>query len=180
MSQTALIILDAQVNMFTGKDTVYQAAEFLACFQTLAEQARYQRIPVILIMHDGGPGAPDEPGTPGWYLHPDVGFSSGDIVLSKHTPDAFMGTQLYEVLEENEITHLVIAGIQTELCVLATCQRAQSLGYAVTLISDGHTTFDFPGEATAVEKISRVNQELAPLVTLTSSQNISFQKSEIN
>jgi len=174
MSNSALILLDAQVNMLTGTSAVFQADEFLSRFKTLTDQARIRRVPVIFIMHDGGPGAPDEPGTPGWYLHPELGIVSGDIVLSKHTPDAFMGTQLYEILEENEITHLVIAGIQTELCVLASCRRANDLGYQVTLVSDAHTTFDFSGEPSAEEKISRVNSELEQVVTLAPYKTINF------
>ena len=174
MSHTALIILDAQVNMLTGTSAVFKANEFLSRFKTLTDQARNQRVPVFFILNDGGPGDPDEPGTPGWYLHPELGIISGDIVLSKHTPDAFMGTQLYEILEENEITHLVIAGIQTELCILASCKRANDLGYRVTLVSDAHTTFDFPCEPSAEDKISQVNRELELLVTLARHDSISF------
>ena len=32
--------------------------------------------------------------------------------------------------------------MQTELCVDTTCRRAISLGFDVTLVSDGHTTID--------------------------------------
>jgi len=33
-------------------------------------------------------------------------------------------------------------GAQTEVCVDTTCRRAFSLGFEVTLVSDGHSTWD--------------------------------------
>ncbi|TQR10931.1 isochorismatase family protein [Psychrobacillus soli] len=38
--------------------------------------------------------------------------------------------------------HLVIAGIQSEVCVDTTCRRAFSKEYKVTLVSDAHSTWD--------------------------------------
>ena len=175
MTNCALLILDAQVNMFSGDLHVYQADECLANLIYLAELARVQRVPVIFVMNEGGPGDPDEPGTPGWMLHPELGPRSGDIVLAKHTPDAFMGTQLYEVLEESEINQLVIAGMQTELCVTATCRRAYDIGYVVTLVEDSHTTFDFPGEIPAHEKIKRCNLDFQDIIAVLPHTKISYQ-----
>ena len=40
------------------------------------------------------------------------------------------------------VGRLIIAGIQTEFCVDTTCRRAFSLGYDITLMSDGHSTWD--------------------------------------
>jgi nicotinamidase-related amidase len=45
----------------------------------------------------------------------------------KRTPDAFHGTDLHEILQENGVKALAIAGIQTEFCVDTTCRRAFSL-----------------------------------------------------
>lgn len=37
---------------------------------------------------------------------------------------------------------IVIAGIQSEICIDAICRRAYSLGYDVTLVRNGHSTYD--------------------------------------
>lgn len=175
MTNSALLILDAQVNMFDADMPVFQANECLANLIYLTDLARAKHIPVIFVMNEGGPGDPDEHGTPGWMLHPDLGPYSGDIVLAKHTPDAFMGTQLHEVLEESEINQLVIAGMQTELCIAATCRRALDMGYEVILVKDCHSTFDFPGDISAYEKICRCNLEFQSIIPVLPHLQITFQ-----
>ena len=47
-------------------------------------------------------------------------------------------------MTERGIDRLVIAGLQTEMCVDSACRAAVSLGYRVVLASDGHTTWDTP------------------------------------
>ena len=42
----------------------------------------------------------------------------------------------------HSIKKLIIAGIQTELCVDTTCRQACSLEYDVTLVKDAHSTWD--------------------------------------
>ena len=66
----------------------------------------------------------------------------GERVIHKHHPDAFQDTDLQRELEARGIRHLILAGIQTEYCVDTTCRRAYSLGYEVTLVRDGHSTWD--------------------------------------
>lgn len=38
----------------------------------------------------------------------------------------------------------MIAGLQTEFCIDTACRVAQTLGYAVTLAGDAHSTMDNP------------------------------------
>jgi nicotinamidase-related amidase len=51
-------------------------------------------------------------------------------------------TPLLDELRRLEVTHVVVTGMQTELCVDTTCRRAITLGLEVTLVSDAHTTVD--------------------------------------
>lgn len=37
--------------------------------------------------------------------------------------------------------------MQTEMCIDSACRAAAALDYRVTLVSDGHTTWDTPGLA---------------------------------
>jgi nicotinamidase-related amidase len=55
-------------------------------------------------------------------------------------PDAFQGSTLDESLRDANITRLVIAGFATEACIDSTVRSAYSRGFAVELVSDGHTT----------------------------------------
>ncbi len=56
--------------------------------------------------------------------------------------DSFFETDLQARLKENGITRLVVGGCMTQFCVDTTARRAVSLGYDVTLMSDGHMTAD--------------------------------------
>jgi nicotinamidase-related amidase len=52
------------------------------------------------------------------------------------------------------------SGAQTEVCVDTTCRRAFSLGFSVTLVSDGHSTWD-NATLTADQIIRHTNDTLA-------------------
>ena len=73
--------------------------------------------------------------------------------------------------EEENIKELIIAGMQTEVCIESTTKRAIELGYKIVLVEDGHSTFDFD-DMNAIDEINRVNRELRPLVNLLKAENI--------
>jgi nicotinamidase-related amidase len=170
-ADTALLILDAQVNMFDA--ALYDGAALLERLCALTDRAHAARIPVVYVQNSGGTGDPDEPGTAGWALHPTLPIEPADLVIEKRTPDAFAGTSLQQELAARGIRTLVIAGMQTELCIDATCQRATALGYAVTLVADGHSTFDNNG-LSAADIIARQNEQLAALATLQQAHDVTF------
>ncbi|WP_353625800.1 isochorismatase family protein [Bacillus sp. JCM 19041] len=64
-----------------------------------------------------------------------------DTVIQKRAPDSFYQTELDQVLKSFHIKHLILAGIQTEVCVDTTCRSARSKNYQVTLASDAHSTW---------------------------------------
>jgi nicotinamidase-related amidase len=68
----------------------------------------------------------------------------GEIIVEKRHSSAFHGTDLHGRLREAGIDRLVIAGMQTEMCVDSACRGAAALDYRVILVADGHTTFDTP------------------------------------
>ncbi|WP_085524668.1 cysteine hydrolase family protein [Tuberibacillus sp. Marseille-P3662] len=139
---SALLIIDVQKAMFPVGDGVYKGETVIDNLQKLIRQARTEGVPVIYIQHDNGKGTPLERGTDGWHIHRDIKPLNEDLVVEKQTPDAFHQTHLESILTERSINHLCITGMQTELCVDTTTRRAFSLGFDVTLISDGHSTFD--------------------------------------
>ena len=51
-------------------------------------------------------------------------------------------------------------GAQSEVCVDTTCRRGFGLGFEVTLVSDGHSTWD-NGMLTAAQIIGHTNETLA-------------------
>jgi nicotinamidase-related amidase len=128
--------------MFAEDNPVYGGAALLATIGDLVAKARAAEVPVIYVQHNGRPGHPLEPGSQGWPIHPAIAPTAGEPVVGKATPDSFHETTLQAELEARGIVKLIVAGIQTELCVDTTCRRAASLGYQTTLVRDAHSTWD--------------------------------------
>lgn len=63
------------------------------------------------------------------------------------------------------IHKLIVAGMQSEYCILNTCKGAHQLGFQVTLVSDAHSTYPSKTES-AAEIRDRVNEELKGIVKL--------------
>jgi len=141
-SSTALLVIDVQACNFEEPEPVYRGDDLLSKIGALIAQARAAGVPIIYIQHCGPEGAIDQPGTPGWEIHPAVTPLQDDVVIQKRYPDAFQDTSLQHELEAGGIKSLIITGMQTEYCVDTTCRRAYSLNYDVTLVKDAHSTWN--------------------------------------
>lgn len=141
-NSTALPVIDVQVCNFEDPAPVHARNGLLAGISGLITRARASGVSVVYVQHCGLEGTVDQPGTPGWRVHPAVAPVKGDVVVQKHHPDAFQATNLQRELESKGIRRLIVTGVQTEYCVDTTCRRAYSLGYDVTLVKDADSTWD--------------------------------------
>jgi nicotinamidase-related amidase len=171
---TALLVIDAQVNMFAEGRSVFEGDKILQRIGGLIAKARARHVPIIYIQNNGTEIDPDFPGTPGWEIHPAVAPGADDIVIQKWAPDSFRETTLQSTLDLLNIRKLVIAGMQTEFCVDATCRRACALGYDVTLVKDAHSTYDGEG-LTAPQIIAQHNEALGAMARLEEASSITFE-----
>ncbi|MGO8948493.1 MAG: cysteine hydrolase family protein [Ktedonobacterales bacterium] len=135
---TALVIVDVQTRLVDGEQPVYQLTTLLDNIASLCAAARASGIPIIYIQDNDV----DEIGSPGWQIHVAIAPLTGDVVIRKPESDAFYGTTLQQELDDHGTRHLIIVGCKSEVCIDATCRKAISLGYQVTLVSDAHSTTD--------------------------------------
>ena len=75
-------------------------------------------------------------------IHADLCPQNGEHIVIKHFPNSFRDTELHQILQEKEITHLVICGMMSHMCIDATTRAAKDLGYSCTVIDDACTTKD--------------------------------------
>ena len=61
---------------------------------------------------------------------------AGEIVIDKPGKGAFYATELQTVLETAGITHLIVTGVTTEVCVHTTVREANDRGYEALVLSD--------------------------------------------
>ena len=139
-----LILVDLQRGMFDGSRIlpVASAGAVQVSARSLVERAREANAPIIFVRHVGPVGHPLEERFEGADFQPGLEPLPHDPVVVKRTPDAFHGTELLEILRNRSIARPAIAGLQTEYCIDTTCRRALSLGFEVTLATDGHSTWD--------------------------------------
>ena len=172
-SANALLLIDLQANMFDPKNPVRSGDALLERVTGLLARARAAGTLVVFVRNCGGPGDPDVRGTSGWELQPRLRPARGELVLDKTTSDTFESTPLGDELTARGIKGVVIAGLQSEYCIRATTLGALSRNLEVTLVANGHSTFDGGGR-TAPEISAAVNAELAGRARLANAEEVRF------
>jgi len=130
--KTALLIIDVQRSMIEAAP--WQADRLIERIARLIAAARQARAPVMFVR--------DRRVEPDGRLHPGLDARPDDLQIDKDFCDAFLDTPLDAALRAQGIERLLVAGLQTDYCIDTTCRRAASLGYAVKLVGDAHSTFD--------------------------------------
>jgi nicotinamidase-related amidase len=92
-------------------------------------------------------------GEPGAGFVPELLPRPGDIVLRKPGKGAFHATGLDAILRGLGITHLIVGGVTTEVCVQTTLREANDRGYECLLLTDCSASY-FPAfHAATVEMV---------------------------
>jgi nicotinamidase-related amidase len=107
-------------------------------------------------MRIGDPGAMGRiliAGEPGADIVPALAPKPGEIVLDKPGKGAFYGTPLSAILAERGITHLVFAGVTTEVCVQTTMREANDRGFECLLAEDATESYFPEFKKTAIDMI---------------------------
>ena len=82
-------------------------------------------------------------GEPGNEIVPALAPAPGEPVIVKPGKGAFYATGLDELLRAQRITHLLLAGVTTEVCVQTTMREANDRGYDCLLVEDATESY-FP------------------------------------
>ena len=112
-------------------------------------------------------------GEPGNDIVPALAPLAGEAVIVKPGKGAFWATPLDEMLRRRGITHLILAGVTTEVCVQTTMREANDRGYECLLIEDATESY-FPEFKRATLEMVRAQGALvgwtAPFAALAAAR----------
>ena len=137
--KTALLLLEIQNDYFpNGRIPLEKSLEASSKAQSVLKMYREKKFPVIHVQHIST--QPDAtyflPCTKGADFYASVQPQKGEMIVKKHYPNSFKDTVLLNHLIKNQINHLVICGMMTQLTIDATVRAAFDLGFSCTLLHD--------------------------------------------
>jgi nicotinamidase-related amidase len=146
---TALVVIDLQRGI-AGMPTVpHGATTVVSRASRLAKHFRSRNALVVLVRVDPGPQGvlfprpitdierPRMNPGPDWTeIMPEMGPESGDVIVMKHQPGAFFGTDLDLQLRRRGVQTIVLCGISTNVGVEATARVGFEHGYNLVFADD--------------------------------------------
>ena len=150
--KTALLVIDIQKDHFPGGkhplvkplEAAQRAYMLLQCFR---ERGAYH----VHVQHISR--EPDATyfisGDRGTDIHDSAAHFEGEPIVYKHQPNAFLNTELVNMLKGEGVKRVIITGMMTHMCVDGTARAASDLGFQVIIAEDACATRDLTfGETT--------------------------------
>lgn len=163
-NNTALLIIDIQNFYFPGGMLPLNEPEKAAeKAQMVLNAFRDKGMHVIHIKHNASSGS---------EIHELVKPIGNEKIITKDKANAFVGTDLLDYLQNNQIKNLVLCGMQTHMCLEAATRAASDYGFNCTVIEDACTTRDLTyGDVTVSAKdvhystLNTLNKTYAKITT---------------
>lgn len=162
---SALLVLDMQ-EVFLNREShafIPSAPAIINGINALIDGFQLHRRPVILTRHTNT--AADAGAMATWWrdlMDPsdplsgisDAIHSGSSRIIEKHQYDAFHGTQLAEILKNQKVSQVVIAGVMTHICCDSTARSAFHRGFQVFFTIDGTATYNRRLHAATLETLA--------------------------
>lgn len=145
--RTALLIVDIQNFYFPGDGPgLVNAEQASLTAKEILQVFRDKKLLVVHVRHKSLKGS---------EIHKNVEPLPNEKVIMKEEVNSFHRTDLLEYLKVNNITRLVIIGMQTQMCLEAAVRAAHDYGFECIVIQEACATRDlrFGGKVVKAEDV---------------------------
>lgn len=171
-SKTALIIIDIQNDYFPGgKMELVGSDQAVLQAKRALKEFRARSLPIIHIQHEWKGDNPKffAPNTQGQKIHDIVRPLSGEKVFVKHQISCFEKTPLLQYLTDRNIKRLVIAGMQTNVCVAGAVDDGIKNRFDIIVLKDALAAVDTSTHNATLPKIESKGARLMTTADLVSA-----------
>jgi nicotinamidase-related amidase len=165
-AEQTLVLIDCQNTYTRGILELDGVQKALDAVEELLEQARSSDVPVVHIQHDAGPGTPYDVRADIGAIVDRVAPRDGETVVVKDRPNAFVGTDLHDMLADARCKDVLLAGFMTHMCVNSTARGAFSLGYRPTVVASATATRSLLGPSGVIPAATVQDVSLAAIADL--------------
>ncbi|MBR0135906.1 MAG: cysteine hydrolase [Clostridia bacterium] len=135
-----LLVIDMQKALVD--EELFNYETFVDSTVRLVEAARKNRVEVIFVQHDAGPGTGLTVGDEGFEIIDELRPEPGEKVFVKTINSCFGNKELKAYLKQQDDRRLMIIGLQTNYCIDATVKSAFERGFEVIVPQGMNSTFD--------------------------------------
>lgn len=118
-------------------------------------------------------------GEPGNDIVSELAPLPGETMIEKPGKGAFYNTNLADIFTEMAITHLLFAGVTTEVCVQTTMREANDRGYECLLIEDATESY-FPAFKQATLEMVRAQGAIVGWTATAASVLNALEESKVS
>lgn len=147
-----IILVDAQETLLQG---IQKKDELISALLVLLQSAKLFNLPLFVTEQ-----VPDKLGPTDEKLLP---YLLDTNRIDKNSFSIFGADELKRDLIDNDLTHLLIAGIETPICIYLSAIDARKAGYEVTVLSDCVGARRTEDESVIFEKLENAGCHILPL-----------------